>query len=75
MKSLNQKHSGQSGTDEFLYYAFTFLMFILWPDRSYRTNAKGFRLYMRRCKRVLKQFLANLLCVIFKYIFKYRTTK
>ena len=37
-------------------------------DKPYKTSAKGFRLYLRKCRRVCKLLLAQILCGIFKFI-------
>ena len=49
----------------------TCLLLLLIIDKPYKTSAKGFRLYLRKCRRVSKLLLAQILCGIFKFIDKY----
>lgn len=63
---VNQSQSGKT-----FYYVATCLLLLLMLDKPYKTSAKGFRLYLRNCKRVSKLLLAGILCEIFKLIDKY----
>ena len=63
---VNQSQSGKT-----FYYVATALLLLLMVDKPYKTPAKGFRLYLRQCRRVSKLLLAQILCGIFKFIDKY----
>jgi len=64
---VNQSQSGKT----FYYVVATCLLLLLMIDKPYKTSAKGFRLYLRKCRRVSKLLLAQILCGIFKLIDKY----
>lgn len=53
------------------YYLATCLLLLLMVNKPYKTSAKGFRLYLRKCRRVSKLLLVQILCGIFKLIDKY----
>ena len=63
---VNQSQSGKT-----FYYVATCLLLLLMINKPYKTSAKGFRLYLRKCRRVSKLLLAQILCGIFKLIDKY----
>lgn len=63
---VNQSQSGKT-----FYYVATCLLLLLMVNKPYKTSAKGFRLYLRKCRRVSKLLLAQILCGIFKLIYKY----
>ena len=63
---VNQSRSGKP-----FYYVATCLLLLLVLDKPYKTPAKGFRLYLRQCRRVSKLLLAKILCEIFKLTDKY----
>lgn len=63
---VNQSQSGKT-----FYYVATCLLLLLMVDKPYKTFAQGFRLYLRKCKRVSKLVLAQILCGIFKLIDKH----
>lgn len=63
---VNQSQSGKT-----FYYVATCLLLLLMVNKPYKTSAKSFRLYLRKCRRVSKLLLAQILCGIFKLIDKY----
>ena len=63
---VNQSQSGKT-----FYDVATCLLLLLMIDKPYKTSAKVFRLYLRKCRRVSKLLLAQILCGIFKLIDKY----
>lgn len=75
MKNLNNNQTdigaGQSQSGKTFYFVATCLLLLLMVDKPYCTSAKGLHLYLRKCRRVSKLFLAQILCGIFKLIDKY----
>ncbi|WP_315274409.1 hypothetical protein [Prevotella histicola] len=69
-KKLSSSGVNQSQSGKF-YYVATALLLLLVLDKPYNPPAKGFRLYLRQCRRVSKLLLAKILCGIFKFIDKY----
>ena len=69
-KKLSSSGVNQSQSGKF-YYVATALLLLLVLDKPYKTPAKGFRLYLRQCRRVSKLLLAKILCEIFKLTDKY----
>lgn len=70
-KKLSSSGVNQSQSGKTFYYVATCLLLLLMIDKPYKTSAKGFRLYLRKCRRVSKLLLAQILCGIFKFIDKY----
>lgn len=70
-KKLSSSGVNQSQSGKRFYYVATCLLLLLMLDKPYKTSAKGFRLYLRKCRRVSKLLLAQILCGIFKLIDKY----
>ena len=66
-----EKKVGQPQSGKTFYYVATCLLLLLMVDKPYKTFAQGFRLYLRKCRRVSKLLLAQILCGIFKLIDKY----
>lgn len=67
---VNQSQSGKT-----FYYVATCLLLLLMVNKPYKASAKGFRLYLRKCKRVSKLVLAQILCGIFKLIDKHTKSR
>lgn len=70
-KTIQGKSNNQSQSGKTFYYVATCLLLLLMVNKPYKTSAKGFRLYLRKCRRVSKLLLAQILCGIFKLIDKY----
>lgn len=73
-----EKKVGQPQSGKTFYYVATCLLLLLMVNKPYKASAKGFRLYLRKCRKVSKLLLAQMLCEIFKLIdkyIKYRDTK
>lgn len=70
-KKLSSSGVNQSQSGKTFYYVATCLLLLLMIDKPYKISAKGFRLYLRQCRRVSKLLLAKILCGIFKFIDKY----
>ena len=68
---LSSSGVNQSQSSKIFYYVATCLLLLLMVNKPYKTSAKGFRLYLRKCKRVSKLVLAQILCGIFKLIDKH----
>ena len=75
---LSSSGVNQSQSSKIFYYVATCLLLLLMVNKPYKASAKGFRLYLRKCRKVSKLLLAQMLCEIFKLIdkyIKYRDTK
>ena len=68
---LSSSGVNQSQSGKIFYYVATCLLLLLMVNKPYKTSAKGFRLYLRKCRRVSKLLLAKILCEIFKLIDKH----
>ena len=62
---VNQSQSGKT-----FYYVATSLLLLLMVNKPYETPAKGLYLYLRKCKRVSKLLLAQILCIFFDLVDK-----
>ena len=67
---LSSSGVNQSQSSKTFYYVATCLLLLLMVNKPYKTSAKGFRLYLRQCRKVSKLLLAQILCGIFKLIDK-----
>lgn len=57
------------------YYFATCMLLLLMVDKPYSTSAKGLHLFLRKCKRVCKLLLVQVLCGVFKCVDKFYKTK
>ena len=72
---LSSSGVNQSQSSKIFYYVATCLLLLLMVNKPYKTSAKGFRLYLRKRRRVSKLLLAQILCGIFKLIDKYTKSR
>ena len=50
------------------------MLLLLMVDKPYSTSAKGLHLFLRKCKRVCKLLLLQVLCGVFKCVDKFYKT-
>lgn len=65
----------QSQRGKIFYYFATCMLLLLMVDKPYSTSAKGLHLFLRKCKRVCKLLLVQVLCGVFKCVDKFYKTK